>query len=80
MHGCCHFSCVGHIPIQWIIASQAALSMEFSRQEYWRGLPCPPGDLSLTQALNCSLLHLLHWQASPLPLAPPALFLDMEAT
>ena len=24
----------------------APLSMEFSRQEYWRGLPCPPpGDL-----------------------------------
>ena len=26
---------------------QAPLSMEFSRQEYWTGLPCPPpGDLS----------------------------------
>ena len=25
---------------------QALLSMEFSRQEYWSGLPCPsPGDL-----------------------------------
>ena len=29
------------------IAHQAPLSMEFSRQEYWSGLPCPsPGDLS----------------------------------
>ena len=28
------------------IALQAPLSMEFSRQEYWSGLPCPlPGDL-----------------------------------
>ena len=28
------------------IAHQAPLSMEFSRQEYWSGLPCPsPGDL-----------------------------------
>ena len=28
------------------VASQASLSMEFSRQEYWSGLPCPsPGDL-----------------------------------
>ena len=28
------------------IACQAPLSMEFSRQEYWRGLPFPPiGDL-----------------------------------
>ena len=26
--------------------TRASLSMEFSRQEYWSGLPCPPpGDL-----------------------------------
>ena len=31
----------------WTIAHQAPLSMEFSRQEYWSGLPFPsPGDLS----------------------------------
>ena len=31
----------------WTVAHQASLSMEFSRQEYWSGLPCPPpGDLS----------------------------------
>ena len=30
----------------WTIALQAPLSMGFSRQEYWSGLPClPPGDL-----------------------------------
>ena len=30
----------------WTIALQAPLSLEFSRQEYWRGLPCSsPGDL-----------------------------------
>ena len=29
------------------LACQATLSMGFSRQEYWSGLPCPPpGDLS----------------------------------
>ena len=28
------------------IAPQAPLSVEFSKQEYWSGLPCPPpGDL-----------------------------------
>ena len=28
------------------VARQAPLSMGFSRQEYWSGLPCPPpGDL-----------------------------------
>ena len=30
----------------WTVAHQASQSMEFSRQEYWSGLPCPsPGDL-----------------------------------
>ena len=26
----------------WTIACQPLLSMRFSRQEYWSGLPCPP--------------------------------------
>ena len=31
---------------QWTVAHQAPLSMGFSRQEYWSGLPFPsPGDL-----------------------------------
>ena len=30
----------------WTVARQAALSMGFSRQEYWSGMPLPPsGDL-----------------------------------
>ena len=30
----------------WAVACQAPLSMGFSRQEHWSGLPCPPpGDL-----------------------------------
>ena len=30
----------------WTISCQALLSMEFSKQEYWKGLPFPtPGDL-----------------------------------
>ena len=30
----------------WTVALQAPLSMEFSRQDYWSGLPFPsPGDL-----------------------------------
>ena len=32
--------------IPWTVARQDPLSMEFSRQEYWSGLPFPsPGDL-----------------------------------
>ena len=31
----------------WTVACQASLSMEFSRQEYWSGLPFPtPGDIN----------------------------------
>ena len=31
----------------WVVAHQAPLSMGFSRQEYWSGLPFPsPGDLT----------------------------------
>ena len=41
-----HFSDAQLFVIQWTIACQAPLSMGFSRQEYWSGLPCsPPGDL-----------------------------------
>ena len=30
----------------WTVALQAPLSLGFSRQEYWNGLPCPsPGHL-----------------------------------
>ena len=40
------FSHVQHFAILWTVAHQAPLSMGFSRQEYWSGLPCPsPGDL-----------------------------------
>ena len=31
----------------WTVSRQAALSMGFSRQEYWSGFPCPsPGESS----------------------------------
>ena len=39
-------SVVSDSVIPWTVASGAPLSMEFSRQEYWSGLPFPsPGDL-----------------------------------
>ena len=41
-----HFSRVWLFVILRIVARQVPLSMGFSRQEYWSGLPCPPpGDL-----------------------------------
>ena len=46
---CCVLSCFSHIQLfvtLWTVACQAPLSIGFSRQEYWSGLPCPhPGDL-----------------------------------
>ena len=41
-----HFSHVWHFVTLQTVAHKASLSMGFSRQEYWSGLPCPPpGDL-----------------------------------
>jgi len=45
----CMLSCLSHVWLfvtLWTVAHQAPLSIGFSRQEYWSGLPCtPPGDL-----------------------------------
>ena len=38
------FSCVQLFVTLWSLAYQAPLSMGFSRQEYWSGLPCPPPE------------------------------------
>ena len=53
---------------------QALLSMEFSSQEYWSGLPLlSPGDLP-DPGIEPTSLNLLHGQAGDLPLAPPRKF------
>ena len=40
------FSHVQLFATPWTASHQAPLSVGFSKQEYWRGLPCPPpGDL-----------------------------------
>ena len=53
----------------WNIAHQALLSLGFSRQEYWSGLPFhPPGDLP-DPGLNLCLLRLLHCRKDSLPLS-----------
>ena len=44
-------------------AHQAPLSMGFSRQEYWRGLPCPSSRHLSDIRINPGLFCLLHWQA-----------------
>ena len=55
----------------WTVAFQAPLSMGFSRQEYWSGLPClPPGNLPdsgikpTSPALQADFLPLSHLGSS----------------
>ena len=52
----------------WTAAHQAPLSMGFSRQEYWSGLPFPsPGDWSHVSCISCNdrwiLYHCTTWKA-----------------
>ena len=44
--GCAVFSRVRVFSTPWTAACQAPLSMGFSRQEYWSGLPFPPPEES----------------------------------
>ena len=55
----CHFSRVQLFVTSWTVAHQVPLSLGFSRQEYWHGLPCPPlGDLPDAEREPASLLSL----------------------
>ena len=58
-------------PTLWTVAHQALLSMEFSRQEYWSGLPfISPWDLP-DPGIEPRSLAL---QADSLPTKPPGKF------
>ena len=67
------FSRVRLFVAPWTVAHQAPLSIGFSRQEYWSGLPCPfPGDLPnpgtepecpASPALPVDSLWLSHWRS-----------------
>ena len=61
---CESLSCVRLFATLWTIACQASLSMEFSRQEYWSGLPFPsPEELPISGTELLSLAS----QADSLP-------------
>ena len=55
----CVLSYVGLFETPWIVAGQAPLSREFSRQEYWGGLPSPTLGIFLIKKWNLGLLWLL---------------------
>ena len=52
------FSPVPLFATPWTVTYQAYPSMEFSRQGYWSGLPCPPPGIFPTQRVNPFLLSL----------------------
>ena len=61
MHECklSHFSCSQLFVTLWTIVHWASLSIRFSRQEYWSGLPCPsPGMEHLQHPRKCAEAHL----------------------
>ena len=61
-------SCVQLFATPWTVAHQAPLSMGFSRQGYWSGLPSPsPGDFPYP-GMDPGSLAL---QADALPSEPP---------
>ena len=72
--GCVHactqsLRCVQLFVTLWTVAYQSPLSMGFSRQEYWSGLPCPsPGDLPNPGVEPMSPVSLTLWaDSSPTP-------------
>ena len=68
---------VGLVETPWTTARQAPLSMGFSRQEYWSGLPFPPpGDLPNTGIKPGSPAL----QANSLPSEPPGMCIDITYT
>ena len=83
-----HFSRVRLFVTPWTVACQASLSMGFSRQEYWSGLPrSPPGDLpdqgiepvSLMTSISAGGLFTTSatWEASLSGMSEPSVLLDV---
>ena len=53
----CACSVMSDSAIPWTVTLQAPLSMGFSRQEYWSGLPFPPPGSFLTQGSNLHIIY-----------------------
>ena len=75
LYGCAcvlsRFSSVQLFVIPWTVAHQAPLSMGFSRQEYWGGLPCSPrGDLP-SPGIEPETPMTPALQVDSLPIEPP---------
>ena len=69
--------------LDWTVACQALLFMEFSRQEYWSGLPFPPSRELFDPGIKPRSPA---FQADSLPTEPPektladgSLFVEQES-
>ena len=73
--------CCACFATPWIVAHQPPLSTEFSRQEYWTGLPFPtPGDLPDPGTEPASLAPPAlagRFFSTVRPLGSPHLYLDV---
>ena len=74
------FLCSLHLKVKWLsrvwlfatpwtVAYRAPLSMGFSKQEYWSGLPLLLQGIFPTQGSNLCVLYLLHCSRIILPLS-----------
>ena len=73
-HAACMLSCFSHVPLcatLWTAAYQAPLSMGFSRQEYWSGLPFPSPHWSISSVQFSRLVVLDSLRPHELQARPP---------
>ena len=71
------WSCLTFVTL-WPVACQAPVSIEFSRQEYWSGLPFPPpGDLPNLGIEPGSLALAENSLLSGSSAKPPTVFADV---
>ena len=90
MHACSVASVMSDSATLWTVARQASLSVRFSRQEYWSGLPGPPpGNLSnpgikpkspSSPVLQADSLLLSHWGNPKLTFTTASTWMCMGVT
>ena len=61
-HQCMHGRYTGKLATPWTVGHQSPPSMEFSRQEYWSGLPFPsPEMVQVTSKISSSAKDERYW-------------------
>ena len=71
VHACSVASVMSNSATSWTVALQAPVSMGFSRQEHWSGLPCPPPRDLPDPGIEPASPTTLALQVDSLPTEPP---------